>query len=273
MAITNSTDTAAIIEKRVSEIITETLIQEAVMPMAVQDYSSQVGPGMDTLKIPLYVELEVQDVSESADMTPQSINVATADLILNQHKAIPFSVSDKASIESKANLVDVTVRNGAKSLAAQIDNYILGLAIAGAGTNNATTADPLADLAEAKKILDENNTPKAGRYVEASPGFIQSLLGNNNVINVDKYGSENPIQAGFVTRIYGFTLLESSSSALVNDGFVAHSAQALAWARQITPKFEKERKVLGQRDDYALTHKYGAIVTDVSGDRIVDYTA
>jgi hypothetical protein len=273
MAITNTTDTAAIIEKRVSLIVTETLIQESVSLGAVKDYSSQIGPSMDRLDVPLYTELAVQDVSESADMTPQSINVATAQLNLNRHKSIPFSISDRASVQSKGSLVQETVKNGARSLAAEIDDFVFTGMIAAAANSVATTADPLADAANAKKLLDSANVPKSGRYMICSPGFVQALLGVNNVINADAYGSQAPIQAGFVSRLYGFTILESSSTVIANDGFIAEHMDTYAFGRQISPKFERERRVLGQRDDYALSHLYGGVVTDVSGVRIVDYTA
>ena len=176
-------------------------------------------------------------------------------------------------MQSKGMLVDVTVRNGARSLAAEIDDYLISLAIANASANNATTADPLDDLSSAKKDLDDANTPRADRFAVISSGFTKALLGDSNVINVDKYGSENPIQAGFVSRIYGFTVLESTSSNLANDGFIAMSKQCLGFARQIMPKFERQRQVLGQKDDYALSHLYGAVARDASGDRVVDYTA
>ena len=68
MAITVSTDVAAVIETRVSEIVTETLIQEAVMLGSVQDFSAEIGPGMDQLDIPLFNELAVQSVVEGTDL-------------------------------------------------------------------------------------------------------------------------------------------------------------------------------------------------------------
>jgi len=269
MAITTTTDTASIIEKRVSEIVTETLIQESVMIGAVKDFSNQVSAGMDRLDVPLFAELAIQDVSESANMTPQSISLVTAQLPLNRHKAIPFSISDKASIQSKAMLVSETVKNGAKSLAWEIDNYLLSIINTNASNRAALTANPLADIANAKKLLDLQNAPKAGRYLVASPAFVQAMLGSAGIIDADKFGNSEPKQSGYVTRVFGFTVLESSSVSIIDGGFHAFSMNAVGFARQIAPKFEKQRQVLGQRDDYALAHLYGAINLDPSGDRMV----
>jgi N4-gp56 family major capsid protein len=272
MAITQTSDVASIIEKRVSAIVTEALQQESVMLGAVRDFTSQVGPGMDTLKIPLFAPLAIQNVSETAEMTPQTASVLTADLVLNQHKSIPFSISDKTNVQSKVNIITEVVKMGARSLASQVDDYVLGLLVANynAGTPEALTSSALADILSAKEYLDGNNVPKMGRYLECSPAFIAKLLADNSVINANKYGSTDPVQAGFVTKIYGFMLLESSSAAL-GDGFVAHSGDAMAFARQIMPKFEQDRNVLGQRWDYALTHLYGAKATDASGSRVIAF--
>lgn len=271
MAITTTTQTADIIEKRVSEIVTETLIQNAVALGAVKDFTSQVGAGMDTLKVPLYAEMAVQDVLEAGAMTPQTLNVLTADLDLNRHKSIPFSISDKAGVQSKGALVQNALMNGSKSLSAEIDNHIFGLIDSSvAGANRfALTANPLEDIAKASKLLDDNNCPKVGRYLVISPAFKFALLKNSGIIDADKFGNSEPKQAGYVTRIYGFTVIESSSPAIVDGGFQAFGQDAIGFARQIAPKFESERNVLGQRWDYALTHLYGAMVLDPSGLRMV----
>lgn len=279
MAESTTTTAAAIIEKRVSALLTETLIQEMVSLRTVRDFSSQVGMGMDRLDIPLFNELAVQDVSETAEVTPQTISPSTAQLPLNRHKSIPFFVSDRLSAQGKVNVVTEAVNNGAKSLAAEMDDYIFGLIDANASTaapdhRIALTAnEPLTDMANAKKLLDDQNVPKSGRYIAASPGFVQSILADSNVINVDKYGSQDPIQAGFVSRIYGFTIVESSSSSIIDDGFQAYHESAIGFARQLQPQLKNEYKVLKHGFDYSLSHLYGAIATDSNGLRAVVYDA
>lgn len=277
MATTNTTDVAGQIETRVSSILTETLIQNSVMLGAVKDYSSQVGPGMDQVDIPLFNALAVQDVSESAAMTAQSITPSESSLILNRHKAIPFSISRRAGQQSKIALVPEALRNGARSLAAEMDDYMLGLIDAGASTSapdhrQALTADPLADMALAKKLLDDQNCPRSGRFIVASPGFVQALLGTNNLIRVNEYGNANAIQAGFVSDVYGFRVLESSSSSIIDDGFHAFHMESVAFARQIQPELRTEEKALEMRTDYVLSHLYGSVLTD-SGVRCVVFDA
>jgi hypothetical protein len=206
-------------------------------------------------------------------MTPQSIVLQTAQLSLNRHKSIPFAISDKASIQSKAMLVSEAVKNGAKSLSAEVDNYLLGLIDANASQRFALSLNALEDIAKAKRVLDVQNTPKVGRYLVASPLFIEALLKNSGIIDADKFGNSEPKQAGYITRIYGFTVLESSSASIIDGGFQVFCQDAIGFARQIAPKFESQRQVLGQKTDYALTHMYGGINLDPAGLRMAVFDA
>ncbi len=189
---------------------------------------------------------------------------------------MPWSISDRAGVQSKIALVPEALRNGMRTLAAEIDDQIFSLLDAAASTAAPdhrlalTASDPLADLANAKKLLDQQNVPRQDRFCACSPGFIAYLLSTNNVIRAQEYGSTEPIQAGFVTRIYGFTLVESSSSSIIDDGFQAYHRSALSFARQMMPKFESEYKVLEHRWDYSLSHLYGAIA-ESNGVRVVVY--
>ena len=277
MANTTSVEVAGQIETRVSMMLQEVLIQESVMLGAVRDYSADAQPGVDQVDISLFNELAVQDVSESAAMTPQTINPSEASIALSRHKAIPFSISRRAGHQSKISLVPEALRNGARSMAAEIDDFLLGLIDAGASTAAPdhrlalTASDPLADIRNAKQLLDNQNVPKAERFIVASPGFVSELLGTNNLIRVNEYGSANAIQAGFVSDIYGFRVLESSSSSITGDGFFAFHRSSVAFARQIMPELRTEEKALEMRDDFVLSHLYGGVLAPGGDVRCVVY--
>lgn len=278
MANSTSSTVASAIEKRVSTIVTEVLLQQSVAIPTIKDRSSEVGPGIDRLDINLFTELAVQDVSESAAMTAQTINPSAAQLALDRHKAIPFSISRRAGMQSKIALVPEALRTGAISLAAEVDDRIFSLIdgdanLAAPDHRLALTGDELADIRTAKQLLDEANVPKADRFLAASAGFTAALLANNNVIRLNEYGSTDPIQAGFVTRVYGFTIVETSSASVIDDGFQAYHRSVLSFARQINAELRREEKALEMRDDWVLSHLYGAIPNDAAGLRSVVFDA
>lgn len=264
MAVTTSTTAASIIEKRVSLQITETLIQNSVMMGAVRDFSALVGPGMDRLDIPNYTELAVQTVSETAAMTPQDPTIAADQLDLDQHKSIPFALSDRASVQAKLNMVADIVANAGKSLAADVDNALISEIVSGVSAapdhKLALTANPDDDIRTARRLLNVANVPMQDRFLLISPVFEEAMLGVTGFVEADKYGSTEPIMNGEIGRVFGFRVLMSTSAQAelgTDGGFIAFHRSCVAFARQIGMKFERERNVLAQRDEYALTHLYG----------------
>ena len=94
MAITGIADVTNAIQTVISAMTTRTLIQNSValaMP-GVWDRSGEVSPGMDQLDMIELAELAIQTVSETGvAMTPQTIVTAAKNLVLDQHKSIPFT--------------------------------------------------------------------------------------------------------------------------------------------------------------------------------------
>ena len=276
MANTGISDVAVTIQKVVSALTTKTLVQQSValaMP-GVWDRSGEVAQGMDRLDMIELSELAVQTVDETgAAMTPQTITPGAAQLVLDQHKSIPFSITKRGELQSKIALVQRTIENGVRSLAADVDNYIFAQSVAAAGVSDVGAAvDGLTAIRRAGKELDLQNSPKEGRSIAASPGFMYDLLlANNNVIRANEYGSADPIKKSSVVSIYGFEIFESSSASLADDGFLALAMEATAFARQRAMSFEEQLQVLNQRTDYTLTHLYGAESTAASNPRIYNY--
>lgn len=275
MAVTQTSNVSYNIEDVVSSIVLEELIQNSVMIPAVIDRSAEVRPGMDRLSIPRFDALALQAVSETAEVTPQTITGAQSELILNQHFSYPFAIGDKALTQSKADLVAEAVRNGARVHAAGIDNYLLGLADA-AGTRTALSAgpaEPLVDITSARQQLNEANVPMSDRYLIVSPAFEAAILRENTFIRAESYGSAMPVQAGEIGRILGFTVLMSNSASIEEDGFIAMHRSGLQFARQIAAKFESERNVLGHREEFSLSQLYGGVAVDDAASRIFVFDA
>jgi hypothetical protein len=275
MANTGIADVSATIETVISALTTRTLIQESValaMP-GVWDRSGEVRPGMDTLDMIELASLAIQTVDETgASLTPTTLSPASASLDLDQHKGIFFALTKRGDLQSKIALVQRTVENGVRELAAGIDDYIFAQAVAAAGTSETTAgADALADILGCKEQMDTDNVPKSGRAIAASPVFMSSLLSSNTVVQANTYGSTDPVRMGRVAQVFGFDIFESSSASIAADGFVAMGLEAMAFARQRSISFEEQNQVLGQKKDYSLVHLFGAATTKASNPRIYNF--
>jgi hypothetical protein len=273
MAVTQKSDIVSTIEQIVSRQTTMTLIQESVALPCVRDISGEVSEGMDRLDVNLYTELPVQDVNEDGTaMVPSTIDPSAAMLELNRHKSVAFSVTSTASQQSKLNLVEDTIYNANRSLVAEVDDAIFAEAVANAKTTLTVAAsDALAAILEAKQQFDLDKVPRADRCLVASPMFCALLLSTNNVIRANEFGSTQPIQNGFLSNIFNFTIVESPSASLPNDGFLAMHKEGMIFARQRAVEFESERKVLEQRTDFTLCHRYGVKSSAPTNARIFVY--
>jgi len=272
--MTDTTALASIIEKIVSTDITETLHQNAVMLGAVRDFSSRVGQGMDRVDIPLYANPTIGNVDEATGVADNAIGVAVAQLLLDQHKGAGTHISRRASKQQKIDSVKEWIKNATLEMASEVDDYMLGLLEAlGAANREALTANAIDDIAFAKKILDDQKVPKTDRFLVASPGFMQNLLTTSSIIRANEYGTSAPIQAGFVANVLGFSILETQSSSIVDNGFHAFHRTGVAFARQIDTTLMKEEKALLVRDEYSISHLYGAQLTDAAAKRAVVFDA
>lgn len=198
-------------------------------------------------------------------------------LNLDRQRAVAWAISKRAAVQSKIDATMEAVKNGSLELAAEVDEFLFGAMVTGTGSTEGLAADyagdALAAIAGQKALMDTNNVPKSDRFIAASPGFVQALLANNNIINADKYGSEAPIMAGYVSKIYGFIIVESSATAIPTGGFIAQHRGATAFARQINPMLDREMNVLALQEEFVLSHLYGGILTDTGSARITIVTA
>jgi len=266
MANTGIAQVASTIQKVVSRTLTQTLIQDSVylaMP-GTWDRSGEVEPGMDRLDMHFLTEIDEQDVDETGiALTPATIMPNAAFLNLDQHKAIPFSVTKRGVLQSKIALVQQTITNGVKTLSHGIDNHGFSVAVAAAlNTATTATADGLEALRQCAKVFDMENVPKQGRSVAVSPGFLHDdLLSTSNVIRANEFGSADPVRMGAVANIYGMMIYESTSASIPVGGFIATGMEAMAFARQKSLILETEKRVLNFKDDYALSHLFGSAST------------
>lgn len=276
MAVTQNTDVQTTIETRVSELLTETLVQESVMLGNVQDRTNEVGPGMDRLSVNVLNNLGVQNVNlDGTAVTPGTITSTEAELVLDQFKTYAFSIGDKTAVQSKIQLVQEQLQIGAREHAAAIDDFLIALGIAGVSQSGPDHlialdgSDALVDLRTAKRLLDLQNVPKRDRKWLASPGWMEKLFSSNNIIRANEFGSRDAIASASVARIYDFDIIESSSAELPDNGFMAYYMPTIQFARQIQPRFKREEKILEHREDYSLSQLYGGQVSPDGARRIV----
>jgi len=275
MATTTSTTAAAVIETVVSSLIQETLLQESVMIPTISNFTAMIRDGMDTLDIPRFTALTPEDVTEGSALTSQTSTIAVDSLVLDINSAIHFAISDRADVQAKVNMVAQLTKDGARNMAAQIDDKIIEqLNDASAATPdhivpfaNAGSGDSiqLGDIVAARKLLNDARVPMSERFLLLPTSQEAFMLLIPNFIEVEKYGTADAIQNGELGRIYGMTVILSTSSELSQTSFLEYHRSAVGYASQISPKFEQDRNIIKLEDEFTLSQLYGIVLLDETG--------
>lgn len=88
-----------------------------------------------------------------------------------------------------------------------------------AGTLPFNTANDMSDVAQIAAILDEKGAPRAGRKLVLSTAAIANLKGKQpGLFNVDAAGTAETLRDGFVGRLMGFDLYDSSGIGIHTAG-------------------------------------------------------
>lgn len=275
MTTTTTTNVAQVIQKLVSQIVQQTLIQNSVLIPSITQYT--MPDGADTLKIPRFSAMASVPVVEGTCNTAAIASVVTDDLVMNINEGIFWAISDKANVQTAIDITTQLVKDGAKTLSASIDNAIVTELKKAAATApdhqimyvDATDLVGLADILEARRLLNIQNVPMSERYLLLSPDAEAQMLKIDNFIHADKYGSTEAIQNGEIGKVYGFRVLMSTSPALTGNMSIAYHKTAVAYASQINARFESERNILCQETQYALSQLFGVKVLDLGKRQVV----
>ncbi len=191
-------------------------------PMVVnRDYEGEISEAGDVVKITSISDPTIADyVPNSTVITPEELNDAQRNLVIDQSKYWAFKVDDVDKRQAKGNVMPEAMSRAAYKLADVADQYIAGLYTGVAAGNNlgtisvvaATPTDAYDDvLIPLKVTLDEADVPTEGRYCVVPPWFTGRLLRDDRFVRADASGTTDALRNGFVGRAAGFNIMQSNN--------------------------------------------------------------
>jgi N4-gp56 family major capsid protein len=271
--LTGLTEVDVTIEQIVSATVQQVLTAEAVVFPLVQDFSNEVGPGMDTVKIPKFGNFTVNTKVENVAVEAQANTFDSDNLALDQHKVIQWLLEDIASLQAKVNLTQAYVTQAAKDLAAEMDQYVLDVMEAGVSTSApdhkrayAGSTIAKADILLARQLLNTAKVPMAGRSAVISPAEEASLLNISEFVRIDESGGSEALRNGRIGRLFGFDIYMSPQAEDAKSMFFHMSCQA--FARQLAPRYQTQPDLANLGERHSIDHIYGSKTLD-SGKRQV----
>lgn len=273
-ALTGLTEVDVTIEEIVSATVQDVLNVTSIMPALIIDKSAEVGPGMDTLKLPKMGNFTVHTKTENVAVDAQTNSLTSDDLLLNRHKVIQFLIEDIASLQAKVSFTKAYVTQAAEDLAAEMDQAIIDVLEAGVSTSApdhkiafaAGSALTKADILEARRLLNVAKVPASGRNAVISPANEAALLGISEFVRIDESGSSEALRNGRIGRLFGFDIYMSPLSEDAKNMFFHPSCQV--FARQLAPRYQTQPDLANLSMRHSVDHLYGTKTLD-SGKRQV----
>ncbi len=270
---TGYSDISSISRELVSAEIQAVLKEEAQLLPTVMDYTGQVAPGADSIKLPRLEALAAGDKTQGQDTEAQVMTVANDILNLDKHKQILVEIEDKARIQSAVNLEAEVIKEQAREMALQIDRDIFfalkGVSHGGESpalddqlldySNASTNVISLDDIVVAREKLRKQKFKfrDDNYFMLISPEKEREMLQISSFIKSNEYGlpGNAPLIQGEIGRVFGFRVLVSTICA--DDDAVFYHKSHVGFAMQSAAKFERDRNLRNLSDQLAVSSLYG----------------
>lgn len=233
-----------------------------------RDYEGEISGAGDTVKINGIGPITVGTYTKnSTSITPQSLDDASVNLLIDQSKYFAFKIDDVDKAQTKPKVMDEAMREAAYALRDEADELIAGFYVSASITEASTalnSANIIEKIAMVGQRLNENNVPMDARWMVIPPWFHTKL-----VIAKILYATDNAetLSNGFVGRALGFNFYMSNNVADTTttstpvSRIMAGSRRAITFAEQIV-SIEAYRPEASFADAVKGLHVYGAKVTD-----------
>lgn len=164
----------------------------------------------DILNIPVPGTFSVNDKAVGSGVTLQNPSAANVNVTLDQHREVTFVVEDPARAQANQDTVATHVRQAAVALAEDLETKLAGLASGFSSVVGTVNGDAsAAGLRAARKALNDNKAPMAGRFITLSPQGEVDLLGDSNLSSYFANSQPEGVSEARIGRAYGFDVYMS----------------------------------------------------------------
>lgn len=239
-----------------------------------RNYEGEISAYGDSVKINAIGAIGLGNYAKNSNIAdPEEVTGAQTTLIIDQAKYFNFQVDDIDRVQTKPKIMAEAMREAGYALKDALDQFLAAKWTEVSLTNQiGTNSSPKSDLGTASNaydyllqlstLLDEANIPTDGRWVIIPPWFKEIMLKDSRFINPGTPQSEDRLANGVVSRLAGFTVLQSNNVVNTsNDNYKVMAGHPMAWtlAEQIV-KTEAYRMEKRFADAVKGLHVYGAKV-------------
>jgi hypothetical protein len=188
------------------------LRENIVMPFLVnRGYSSEAAQRGDTVTIPVPSAMTAEDVTSGLikDMVaPQDVTPSSVTIPMDNWKKADFAMTDKDLVEIQEGYLPLQAESAVKALANKVDQDLLGMITGLYGFSGTLGVDEgfktIADVVNARKVLNEQLAPMDPRYLVVGPQGEAEMLSIQAFHDASFGVGGEAILEGRLTRRLGF---------------------------------------------------------------------
>ena len=250
----------------ISAFVQQYLTENAVLIPTILDRSSEAGNNGSVDYLKFNSGLEAETKTEEGAYTAQRFVVDKDTLTFDKQKGVFVKASTKSQIQTTLPVEINVLERSADALVQQLeaDVYAELRKAQAANRKKLGTKDTLslADIFNARKVMNKLFIPMASRYLAINPDQETDVLKLENFIHAEKYGTSNNtvLKNGEIGRIAGFTVVVSNNVA--ESEVIAYHRDHVVFGRQYNITWEKDRDLQYSMTQYLLETLYGLKVLD-----------
>lgn len=219
--------------KVIARLTLQRLIENMVFPNLIyRDFSNDFQPGKGAkIQVKKPVVLEAKDFDETNGVTAQDIKESSVEVTLDKLATVDAEWGAIAGATSIDDLNRLFIEPSAVALAEKInsDGLFLYKDIPYTAGVAGTTPASLSVIADARKALNINKVPLAGRVAVWDPEAEASLSTLDAVAHAEKSASTDALREGELGRLYSF-------NNFMAQGIKTHTAGTLVVGGGTSPK-------------------------------------
>jgi hypothetical protein len=160
-----------------------------------------------------FVPLQDEALTFAGTYTTQDADATGVDVTLDVHRFVSLGITDTERANNPTLSIEMFAEAKANALAKAVLQNVFGLVTVANYAEEVEVApgnfdsDDVIDLREDCAIL---NWPDTMRNLILDPAYMTGILKDTDVKAAYAYGDSNPVQGGFVPRLAGFGLYEST---------------------------------------------------------------
>jgi hypothetical protein len=198
---------------------------QGFLPSAMRAPSVERAALGQSVKIPVSTVQQAVDIAPAMQVPePPDNSFATGSMALTKARAVPFGFTGEEQralgtggpgyLSARGMIVAEALRALTNEMEADLAIEATANASRAYGTPGTTpfSGDSLEDLAQVKKILDDNGAPRSMRSMVLNTSAAAKMITIKNLTRVNEAGSQMTLRQGELLDIFGFSVKDTAQS-------------------------------------------------------------